>query len=170
VPAELLARKAAAAYSSAMEIYNIIDQRQHLETITRWHHHEWAAMNVGRSFESRLADMQAHLAGNSVPATWIALIDGQPAGSASILDDDMPERPELKPWLASVFTHPDFRHRGIGRALVQRVMDHARDSGFSTLYLYTPDKAHFYAQLDWESFEVLPYHGSTVTLMSWKCN
>lgn len=150
-----------------MEIYNLCEKPEHIETLCRWHHEQWLAMNPGRSYEARLADMRLQLAGQAVPATWLALIDGHPVGSASILADDMPERPELTPWLASVYTHPDYRQRGIGRALVRRVMDHARDAGFASLYLYSPDKAHFYAQLGWQLMETLPYHGETVTLMSY---
>lgn len=150
-----------------MELYKLTEKPELLETISRWHHEEWRHLNPGRSFASRLEDMQEHLAGKSIPATWIGYLDGQPAGSASILESDMPERPEFSPWLASVYTLEAFRHRGLGRRLVQAVMDHAVGLGIAKLYLYTPDKAHFYARLGWQGFETMQYHGTEVTLMSY---
>lgn len=47
--------------------------------------------------------MREHFEGKTIPATYVAEIDGKIVGSASIIESDMPERPELKPWLASVF-------------------------------------------------------------------
>jgi GNAT superfamily N-acetyltransferase len=147
-----------------MKIQNLIQQPDCLEKICRWHHEEWGYLNPGRSLEARMAEMREHLAGNLIPATYIALTD-RVVGSASILACDMPERPELTPWLASVFVDPDERKKGIGRAVVQRVMQHAQAAGVKTLYLYTPDREHFYRYLGWQTIEKMTYHGAAVTLM-----
>src|SRR6185503_17019016 len=41
--------------------------------------------------------------------------------------------------VANVATHPDYRRRGIGRALTQRVMKQARDKNASAIWLHVRD-------------------------------
>jgi len=147
-----------------MEILNLADVPHCLELISGWHHNEWSYLNPGRTFEKRLADMQKHLLGNDIPTTFVAISD-QVLGSAALIESDMPERSELTPWLASVFVAPEARKNGVGRALVQRVMQHAKASGVKTMYLYTPDRAHFYKHMGWQTIEEMVYHGANVTLM-----
>lgn len=147
-----------------MKIVNLIEQPQYLEQICRWHHAEWSYLNPGKTLETRIKKMHEHLEGNSIPATYLAVTD-QVIGSASIVVSDMPERPELTPWLASVFVAPDARKKGAGRAVVLKVMQHARETGVKTLYLYTPDREHFYQHMGWQTIEKLVYHDANVTLM-----
>lgn len=147
-----------------MEILNLADVPQCLELISGWHHKEWGYLNPGRTLEMRLVDMHKHLEGHNIPTTFVAITD-QVVGSAALIESDMPERPELTPWLASVFVAPDARKEGVGRALVQRVMQHASAVGVKTMYLYTPDRAHFYKHMGWRTMEEIEYHGASVTLM-----
>ncbi|GAB4281998.1 MAG: GNAT family N-acetyltransferase [Candidatus Rifleibacteriota bacterium] len=148
-----------------IEIKNIAECPQHIETICRWHHNEWAHLNPGRPLENRFEEMQEHLDGKLVPATFVAVEENKPVGSASILRCDMDIRSELTPWLASVYVLADWRHRGIGRALVQKIMSHAKEGGIKKLYLYTPDKEHFYRHMGWQTIEKLVYHDTPVTIM-----
>lgn len=147
-----------------MKIVNLAEKPEFLKKVSRWHHDEWGYLNPGRSFEMRLNDMQQHLAQQSIPQTWLALEDDV-LGSAAIVESDMDDRPELTPWLASVFVPESARHKGIGRTLVQKVMQHAKEIGIGRLYLYTPDRAHFYAHMGWQITEQCKYHGTDVTIM-----
>lgn len=147
-----------------MKILNLTDVPSYLVLISGWHHKEWGYLNPGRTFEMRLDDMKKHLEGKDVPTTFVAITD-HILGSAALIESDMPERPELTPWLASVFVVPEERKNGVGRELVQRVMQHAKATGVKTLYLYSPDRAHFYKKMGWQTMEELEYHGTNVTLM-----
>jgi N-acetylglutamate synthase-like GNAT family acetyltransferase len=82
----------------------------------------------------------------------------------------LPSRDDLSPWLASVYVDPPFRNRGIGASLVQRVAQEARTLGFPTLYLFTPDRAAFYANLGWQVVERDEWNGCQVTVMELKLN
>ncbi len=148
-----------------MKILNLADRRECLEKICTWHHHEWGYLNPGRTLEARIERMREHFEGKPIPATYVAEIEGEIVGSASIVVSDMPERPELTPWLASVFVDPNARKKNVGRTVVQRVMQHAREIGVKTLYLYTPDREHFYRHMGWQTIEKLEYHGANVTMM-----
>ena len=78
----------------------------------------------------------------------------------------MQSRLDLKPWLASVFVPSEHRERGVGEALVQRVVDEAREIGYETLYLFTTDKEAFYAKRGWKRLERTEYRDEKVTIMS----
>jgi len=149
-----------------MKIFNLIDRPQFLEKICRWHHEEWGYLNPGRTLEARIENTAESLNGEMIPATYIAENDnGEVVGSASIVSCDMPERPELFPWLASVYVESSCRKQGVGRIVVQKVMSHARENGIKTMYLYTPDREHFYQFMGWQTIEKMQYHGADVTLM-----
>jgi len=58
-------------------------------------------------------------------------------------------RPTLTPWLSGVFVAPEHRRRGIGAALVERVVQEAQALGKPCLYLYTPGCGALYLRLGW---------------------
>lgn len=149
-----------------MKVKNLVERPECLEKLCRWHHEEWSYLNPGRTLEQRILETSENLAGRDIPSTYIAEDDdGNVIGSASIVASDMPERPELFPWLASVYVDANHRKKGAGRAVVLKVMEHARKAGIATMYLYTPDREHFYRHMGWETIEKMKYHGADVTLM-----
>ncbi len=127
------------------------------EEIARHLWHQWG-IPQGQLFADRLAMVTANSLDNPEYQSFVAL-DGETAaflGTATYARHDRADRLDLHPWLASAYTRPEARHRGIGRALVQTVEDFARAQGTHLLWLYTPDKMHFYEQMGWtrnESFE-----------------
>src|SRR6185503_13701795 len=63
--------------------------------------------------------------------------DGRIIGNASLIPfRDKGKRIYL---IANVATHPDYRRRGIGRALTERVMKQARDKKASAIWLHVRD-------------------------------
>ena len=63
--------------------------------------------------------------------------DGRIVGNASLIPfRDQGKRVYL---IANVATHPDYRRRGIGRALTERVMKQARDKKASAVWLHVRD-------------------------------
>ena len=63
--------------------------------------------------------------------------DGRIVGNASLIPfRDQGRRVFL---IANVATHPDYRRRGIGRALTERVMKQARDKNASAVWLHVRD-------------------------------
>ena len=63
--------------------------------------------------------------------------DGRIVGNASLIPfRDKGKRIYL---IANVATHPDYRRRGIGRALTERVMKQARDKRASAIWLHVRD-------------------------------
>ncbi|MDT4291919.1 GNAT family N-acetyltransferase [Methylomonas sp. MO1] len=149
-----------------MTIINLSQEPHQIPTLAQWHQAEWANLNPGQTLEHRIERMQAYLCDKLVPSTFIYKHEGQLAGSAAIIESDMDTRPELTPWLASVYVAPEYRRQGIGAKLVQHVMLQAQAAGFAKLYLFTPDQANFYAKFGWTAMAEEYYRGHRVTLMS----
>lgn len=148
-----------------MSIIDLSEEPEHLETLASWHHAEWASINPGQTLQDRIDKMQNYLKDDFVPSTFIYKHNGELAGSAAIVENDMSTHKELSPWMASVFVEPSFRKRGIGSALVRHVMQQAKEQGISTLYLFTPDQAPLYESLGWSTLFEEDYHGERVTVM-----
>lgn len=146
---------------------------EYLAQLAQWHHAEWTHLNPGLTLQERMEEMQDHLNADSVPTTFVAhkvsdATDQSPIllGSASVIANDMDTKPELRPWLASVYVDVEQRKQGVGGALVKQVMAFAKANGVKDLYLFTPDQKHFYQNLGWQVIEETDYRGEAVTVMS----
>lgn len=148
-----------------MNIEHLASCREWIPVLARWHHSQWAVYNPGETLAGRVARLEANAASDDLPVTWVAVEGDVLLGSASLVVSDLETRPELKPWLASVFVAPEHRRRGVGGALVRHVVGEAAARSFGELYLFTPDRAPFYEKLGWRTVEELEYHGEVVALM-----
>ena len=149
-----------------MEITYLADHLEYLPILAAWHHGEWGYIRPGDTVEARQLRLGKECGHGEVPTTVIALENGTLLGSAMLIESDMETRKELSPWLASVFVAPESRRRGIGAALVQRIIHEARALGFPRLYLYTPSEEQFYASRGWSVLERRQYAGKEATVMA----
>lgn len=148
-----------------MHILDLTDTQDSLKQLAKWHHAEWEHLNPGKTLEMRIEEMQEYLEGKPVPRTFVFKNGDQLMGSAAIIESDMNTRPELKPWLASVYVEKEFRKRGIGSKLVKQIMKYAREIGIETLYLYTEHEESLYEKLGWERISIDEYMERHVVVM-----
>ena len=85
--------------------------------------------------------------------------------STLVHDDELPDAPEPGPWLAAVFVTPDARKLGVGSALVQHVVNRARELGFAKIYLYTEHQELWYASKGWAKIRDIVFLGLHHTVM-----
>jgi N-acetylglutamate synthase-like GNAT family acetyltransferase len=147
-----------------MQILDLKTEPYHIPKLAEWHHCEWSYLNPDGNLEQRIEMMHEYLGENFIPSTFIAKTS-ELMGSAAIIDSDMDTRPDLGPWLASVFVAPAYRGKGVGRALVKHVMQAAQAAGIQELYLFTPDAEGFYQNLGWQIVAKENYRGHEVTIM-----
>jgi N-acetylglutamate synthase-like GNAT family acetyltransferase len=121
--------------------------------------------NPDMTLESRAEQLRARIGKESIPMTVVALDQEKPIGSACLVEQDLDLRPELTPWVASVFVHSDYRRKGVGTALMNRLESEAAKLGIKKLYLFTPDRVDFYTTLDWKIFGREKHRNNEVTLM-----
>jgi GNAT superfamily N-acetyltransferase len=144
----------------------LADAPQHLPILAGWIYDEWHRHRPGETLETTAEMLRNMLRRDAIPLTLVALDGTEPVGTASLYLHDMPERPELSPWLAAVYVPPARRGAGIGAALVRAIEVVARDLGVGRLHLYTPDREAFYTRLGWRTVEQTYYDGHAVVIMS----
>src|SRR5262249_31467524 len=114
------------------------------------------------------AELRSHTGRRQIPTTFVAVADGRPLGSASLLESDLDGWEHLTPWLASVFVAPEVRGLGLGRRLVNRAVrgGGARGAlGVSIIYLFTAGQAGYYEKLGWEPWQLAELQGHEVVVM-----
>jgi GNAT superfamily N-acetyltransferase len=132
--------------------------------VAQWLWVEWARRK-GRTLDMVTDRLTARAASGGPEQTFVALDGGTPVATASFVASDLVSRPDLTPWLASVFVDPLHRGRGHAVRLVRRVEEVARATNTETLWLYTEDAEMLYAKLGWETVGPETDHAIRVTLM-----
>ncbi|WP_290907279.1 GNAT family N-acetyltransferase [Halomonas sp.] len=137
----------------------------HVLRLTRWEFQQWSYLDPERRLDEALSAFREQCGPGGVPSVFVALCGVTPVGMASLVADDMHDRPDLTPWLASVYVVPAWRGRGIASRLVQRVEEEARVHGIERFHLFTSDRQTLYRRLGWQALEECVYRGEAVTLM-----
>jgi putative acetyltransferase len=151
-----------AAAMSAPRIELITPDSPVLLEATRTIFREYAAqLGIDLCFQNFEAELAA-LPGDYAPprgALLLAQVDGEVAGCVALRplpDVDHANACEMK----RLYVRPAFRRFGIGRLLVQALMDHGIQAGYSNLLLDTLDDMEaargLYASLGFE--EIAPYY------------
>ena len=149
-----------------MEIKNLKNEQQYLKTINKWLYNQWGHHDPDNNEEDWLKAKKKKLNDNKIlPIRFVAIEEGEPVGTASIVKHDMRTHTELEPWMADVYVIEEKRKQGIGTKLIKKILKEARKQNFGTLYLFTPDKKSFYEELDWSPFFNEQYRGENVDIM-----
>jgi GNAT superfamily N-acetyltransferase len=149
-----------------MSIDYLADHPQFLRTLAEWQHGEWGYLRPDDSVEARMARLRKFSERARIPLTVVAHENEELLGSASLIPHDMDTRMELTPWLAGVFVAPEHRRRGIGAALVRRIVAEAGRLRVPVLYLYTVHSEKLYASLGWSLQEHSTYREQNVAIMT----
>jgi GNAT superfamily N-acetyltransferase len=158
-------------FAMLQRIVLLAERPDAVDVVARWHFDEWGTgpEEVGlEATRRRLADWAT---GGGVPCAYIAVVNDEVCGSASLVDHDMPDPPagtsELRPWLSGVYVKRQRRKTGLGPALVSAVEKAAGALGYSSLYLHTAavTAVKFYAPMGWQAILSLSYEGREVVVM-----
>ena len=146
-----------------MRIERLENVPQALPTIAAWIHREFPHEFVGVPLEDWTRDLWDAQSGSI--KTFVTLENDQVIGTASLDANDLPARPDLSPWLASVYVPPEHRSRGIASSLIERVEHEARTRGVTRLHLHTSDRETFYGERGWVMLERLIAWDHEIVLM-----
>jgi GNAT superfamily N-acetyltransferase len=145
-------------------IVRIADHPDLLPVVAAWLHEAFGRAHGGTIGSARryVADF---LAPGATEQCFVALDGAVPVGTASLVAHDLDTRPELTPWLASVFVLPEFRRLGHASRLVRRVEAAAQADGARRLHLFTVSATPLYAGLGWTVMAPGMDRGQPVTIM-----
>ncbi|WP_104204528.1 GNAT family N-acetyltransferase [Billgrantia saliphila] len=149
-----------------INIVRLSPDSDHVPTVASWTYAEWGHLNPGYTAASWCEAFRRECGDGGVPSIFVAMEGDQPVGTAALMARDMDSRPELTPWLASVFVLPEWRGQGIASRLIRRVEAEAAGCGVDLFYLFTPDQQALYRRLGWQDHEDVDYRGEAVTIMT----
>jgi predicted N-acetyltransferase YhbS len=130
-----------------LRITHLFETPQHRAAVAHLIHHEFWANVPGASVESMAARLAQAQSADAVPLCLIALGDKDDVlGVVNLVVSDDDKHPEWTPWLAGLVVATAWRGQGVGTALVQALLAHARRLGMAQVYLGS-DGPGFYTRL-----------------------
>lgn len=144
--------------------------KEHPETIPTlakiWHEVLGSVWLPDISIEQIEQGFYDDLNDSSLPLTLVALKGTQVIGAVSLYDNDE-LRTDVTPWLESLVVEKAYQNQGVGKILVEKVKQKARDLHFRTLYLFAfePNLVTYYKQLGFQSIGIERFKDRAVTIM-----
>lgn len=141
---------------------------EHVELIPQiaaWQFEEWGHLTPGDSLEKRVASLQRRSNVDEIPLTLVALSGAVPVGTVALVENDLPGREDLSPWLANLLVPRELRGQGIGSALIERTRRLAAELGHRQLHLFAWEHLDFYRRRGWETLQTGELRGQKITLM-----
>ena len=136
-----------------IEIITLADRADLAATCAKWNHEQWGYLS-GATEEDIVSGLQEIIHSTDGQAIRAALWNGELAGFVLLIHNDLDSHPHLKPWVASLLVAPEYRGRGVAKALMAAIESVAQKLGYSEAYLYT-DKPDLYRKIAWNDFEDL---------------
>src|SRR5258705_4109709 len=108
----------------------------------------------GRRLDYISGRLQENMNATAIPFALVANDGKSFLGTASVIASDLPERPQLTPWVAAVWVEEHARRRGVGGALVNRATLDCFALNVARAYLCArPRRTAFYERLGWSPIE-----------------
>ena len=134
--------------------------------LARWHFAQWSHLWSGDTVEARTKRLRQRCGSGGLPSVFVAFDGPALFGSATLVQYDFSDRPNLEAWLINLYVTPSMRRQGIGAALVSAVTNEARRSKVSRLCLHTASAEQYYERLGWTVLHRLHGRGELQTVMT----
>lgn len=148
-----------------MDIRYLADCQRAIHQVAHWLFDEWGRSVSCSSVERGVALLQERLHRDQLPLTLVAMEGETVIGTVSLIHCDMETRPDLSPWLASLYVAPDRRRRGVGSALLEAALQEAKRLGIDSLFLFTDRCEALYVKHGWQKIESCIYRNREVVIM-----
>lgn len=133
-------------------IVSLSDAPDYFWPVAQWLYDQWWAL-PGSTINVVSDQLKEHLAGQPLPSTLVAVVDGHPVGSISLHEYAIPDRPDLTPSLAALYVRPEYRQHGIASRLLEAAEARLREMGAARLYFTVPEHEDFFAKRGWQVLE-----------------
>jgi GNAT superfamily N-acetyltransferase len=150
-----------------MKIEFLKDNPEFINKIAELMFKEWGHLRENSKIDRYLNAINSRLNNTCIPLTIIAKSEkGDLIGFASIVEFDMEINKDLTPWISGVLVIPEYRGKGIGGQIIDRLEQIAIDLGYNKIYLFTFDKEAFYSNLSWIKIKNDSYQNLQVSIMT----
>ncbi len=136
-----------------MNIVYLCDYPQYTEIVAKWIFEEFVKSIRPEVTFDMVLDRVKEKNKYDIPVTLIVLEGDLCLGTVSLSNNDLKNRPDLEPWLASLIVNKEFRNREIGKILVDEIIKIAKNRGYKQLYLRTEKAVDYYKKLGWGYIE-----------------
>lgn len=121
-----------------LEFRQIIEiDKQNLDIMTNWMYNWWGKED-GYTFDSVKCFLEHSFLKDRLPKTFGLFHNGRIIGMFQFTYEDLEVRPDIYPWLANLYVDEEYRNKGIGRILLEKVNEVSKTSlNFNELYLFT---------------------------------
>ena len=141
------------------------DYPNFIPLIAQWHLKQWHHILSSYTIDRYVQLLSYHYQRGGIPTMFVALNNNTVVGTAAFDDYDMDTHTELSPWLASVYVYEKYRKKGVGKALVRRVIEEAFATKSEKLYLFTSNQVSFYKRFGWITMFREKYYGEEENVM-----
>ncbi len=148
-----------------VKIVPLADAPSEIPLVAGWYNDAWGRED-GVLLETEHLSLAKSMRDESLPATYLALVDGQTAGAAQLKRHEMAQFPALTYWIGSVYVAPWARGHGVAKELVLHAADDATRRGVDILHLQTEDlTGGLYHRCGWTPLTHAENHGRQVLVM-----
>lgn len=143
--------------NTTITILPLYEKPDYAPILALWSYRQWYGSR-DIPFDLNLKAYQKRSIGTDVPLSLVAIADTMPVGMVSLKENDLWQRRDLNPWLASLYVCEDYRGKGAGTLLVRALIDEARSSRYNELFLFLGhsegvDLGAWYESLGWTFVE-----------------
>jgi len=135
-----------------IKIAYLKEYQEYVPALGQWSFDTWSKFNPTSTRKGQIEKFKAHCNIDTLPLTLVALDEmDRLLGMCSLRESDG-IRPDLTPWLASLFVVPSHRNKKIAEKLIAATKRVAKEMGFDILYLLTFESSlnAYYARHGWE--------------------
>jgi len=133
-----------------IQIDFLANHRQFVNTVARFWCLEWGSDKSEQGIEKIKERILHKLNTDKIPLILIAFTGEKCIGTVAIVEDDLEKRPDLTPWIASVYIEQNHRGHGIAKLLVEGAMRKAKALGVKVIYLHTETAHGLYEKMGWK--------------------
>ncbi|KJS20779.1 MAG: hypothetical protein VR72_13475 [Clostridiaceae bacterium BRH_c20a] len=132
-----------------LEVKKLGDVPHLAPIVASWTFDEWG-QTLGRTYSEQLSMFEERSNIGKLPICFLALLDGCPVGTVSLVkDDNLEEFGVYTPWISALYVAPKYRGNGVAAKLLKEAGDTAKSLGFNKIYLHTPNAKEYYLKYGW---------------------
>lgn len=148
-----------------MKIDFLLNHKHLIEEIAKLKFLEFSHLAPEKTLDDYIKGLREHCNDKQFPITYIVLENENFLGTFSLRACDLDSHKQFTPWMGSVLVPPEKRNQGIGAFLVKQAEEKSKTMGYDFLYLFTPNKADWYAKLGWNTVDLSTLKNTPITIM-----